>query len=115
MRDRARYLDWLTLVSHELFHAWNGKRLRPIELGPFDYEREVHTRSLWVTEGLTVYYGGWFTAPDCQAAMNTSPRFRMTFARCRPLPVVLNNRSSRRPLTPGRSTTARTKTVGIRR
>ncbi len=57
MRDRARYLDWLTLVSHELFHAWNGKRLRPIELGPFDYEREVHTRSLWVTEGLTVYYG----------------------------------------------------------
>ena len=57
MRDRARYLDWLTLVSHELFHAWNGKRLRPIELGPFDYEQEVHTRSLWVTEGLTVYYG----------------------------------------------------------
>ena len=57
MRDRERYLDWLTLVSHELFHAWNVKRLRPIELGPFDYEREVHTRSLWVAEGLTVYYG----------------------------------------------------------
>jgi predicted metalloprotease with PDZ domain len=57
MRDRERYIDWLTLVSHELFHAWNVKRLRPIELGPFDYEREVHTRSLWVAEGLTVYYG----------------------------------------------------------
>ena len=57
MRDRERYVDWLTLVSHELFHAWNVKRLRPIELGPFDYEREVHTRSLWVAEGLTVYYG----------------------------------------------------------
>ena len=57
MRDRDRYLDWLTLVSHELFHAWNVKRLRPIELGPFDYENEVHTRSLWVAEGLTVYYG----------------------------------------------------------
>ena len=57
MRDRERYLDWLTLVSHELFHAWNVKRLRPLALGPFDYENEVHTRSLWVAEGLTVYYG----------------------------------------------------------
>ena len=57
MRERERYVDWLTLVSHELFHAWNVKRLRPVELGPFDYEREVHTRSLWVAEGLTVYYG----------------------------------------------------------
>ena len=57
MRDRERYLEWLTLVSHELFHAWNVKRLRPVELGPFDYENEVHTRSLWVAEGLTVYYG----------------------------------------------------------
>ena len=57
MRDHTKYLDWLTLVSHELFHAWNVKRLRPVELGPFDYESEVHTRSLWVAEGLTVYYG----------------------------------------------------------
>ena len=57
MRDRERYLEWLTLISHELFHAWNVKRLRPVELGPFDYENEVHTRSLWVAEGLTVYYG----------------------------------------------------------
>ena len=54
--SRPRYLRWLGLVSHELFHAWNGKRLRPVELGPFDYEAEVHTESLWVVEGLTVYY-----------------------------------------------------------
>ena len=54
--SRPRYLRWLGLVSHELFHAWNGKRLRPIELGPFDYEAEVHTESLWVVEGLTTYY-----------------------------------------------------------
>lgn len=53
---RPPYLRWLGLVSHELFHAWNGKRLRPIELGPFDYEAEVHTESLWVVEGLTTYY-----------------------------------------------------------
>ncbi len=57
MQDRQDYLDWLTLVSHEIFHAWNVKRLRPIELGPFDYEQEVHTRSLWAVEGLAVYYG----------------------------------------------------------
>lgn len=48
--------EWLGLVSHELFHAWNGKRLRPAELGPFDYESEVATRSLWFVEGVTSYY-----------------------------------------------------------
>jgi predicted metalloprotease with PDZ domain len=56
-RTREGYLDWLGLVSHELFHAWNGKRLRPIELGPFDFEAENYTRSLWVVEGITSYYG----------------------------------------------------------
>jgi predicted metalloprotease with PDZ domain len=54
---RRSYLRWLGTVSHELFHAWNVKRLRPIELGPFAYESEVHTESLWVVEGLTSYYG----------------------------------------------------------
>jgi predicted metalloprotease with PDZ domain len=54
--SRPSYLRWLGLVSHELFHAWNVKRLRPVELGPFDYEREVHTESLWVVEGVTSYY-----------------------------------------------------------
>jgi predicted metalloprotease with PDZ domain len=56
-RTRKAYLGWLELASHELFHVWNGKRLRPIELGPFDYEREAHTRGLWVVEGITDYYG----------------------------------------------------------
>lgn len=56
-RTRESYLDWLELVSHELFHAWNGKRLRPAELGPFDFENEVYTRSLWMVEGVTTYYG----------------------------------------------------------
>ena len=55
--SRRSYLRWLGLVSHELFHAWNVKRLRPIELGPFDYENETHTESLWVVEGITSYYG----------------------------------------------------------
>jgi predicted metalloprotease with PDZ domain len=56
-RTRADYVEWLGLVSHEFFHVWNGKRLRPVELGPFDYENEVHTENLWVTEGFTEYYG----------------------------------------------------------
>ena len=54
---RRSYLSWLGLASHEYFHTWNIKRLRPVELGPFDYEDEVHTRSLWMAEGLTDYYG----------------------------------------------------------
>ena len=56
-RDRRRYLRWLGTVSHELFHAWNVKQLRPAALGPFDYEREAFTPSLWMVEGLTSYYG----------------------------------------------------------
>ena len=55
-RSRRSYVAWLELASHELFHAWNVKRLRPVELGPFDYENEVHTRSLWMAEGVTDYY-----------------------------------------------------------
>ncbi len=55
-RTREGYRGWLHLVSHELFHAWNVKRLRPAELGPFDYEGEVYTRALWFAEGVTSYY-----------------------------------------------------------
>jgi predicted metalloprotease with PDZ domain len=50
------YLTWLGYVSHEYFHVWNVKRLRPVELGPFAYENELYTRSLWIAEGLTEYY-----------------------------------------------------------
>lgn len=56
-RTRNAYLGWLNLVSHEFFHTWNVKRLRPVELGPFDYEHENTTRCLWVAEGFTEYYG----------------------------------------------------------
>jgi predicted metalloprotease with PDZ domain len=56
-RTRRAYVSWLELCSHEYFHAWNVKRLRPIELGPFDYQNEVYTRSLWIAEGFTDYYG----------------------------------------------------------
>lgn len=51
----AGYRRWLAFVSHEFVHAYNVKRLRPVELGPFDYEREPRTPSLWISEGLTTY------------------------------------------------------------
>ncbi|MDQ3555663.1 MAG: M61 family peptidase, partial [Gemmatimonadota bacterium] len=50
------YEETLALVTHEFFHVWNGKRIRPAPLGPFDYTRENYTRNLWVVEGVTTYY-----------------------------------------------------------
>ncbi|HSQ32264.1 MAG TPA: hypothetical protein VLN49_20555 [Gemmatimonadaceae bacterium] len=58
----AAYLRWLNFVSHEYFHAMNVKRLRPVELGPFDYEGAPKTPSLWISEGLTTYYGDLMVA-----------------------------------------------------
>ena len=54
--DQAHYLDFLSLVAHEYFHLWNVKRIRPIELGPFNYDKENYTTLLWVMEGFTTYY-----------------------------------------------------------
>lgn len=50
---RTRTLSFLT---HEYFHHFNAKRIRPIELGPFDYSQPNRTNMLWVAEGLTAYY-----------------------------------------------------------
>lgn len=52
---------FLSLVSHEYFHLWNAKRLRPIALGPFNYDEENYTRNLWIAEGFTAYYQDIFT------------------------------------------------------
>src|SRR6185503_16939418 len=49
-------------LSHEYFHAMNVKRLRPVELGPFDYEKAPVTTGLWVAEGLTSYFGDLLAA-----------------------------------------------------
>jgi predicted metalloprotease with PDZ domain len=53
---RDAYLDLLSLVAHEAFHAWNIKRIRPAGLTPYDYGRECYTRLLWWFEGGTSYY-----------------------------------------------------------
>jgi len=50
------YRGFLGLVSHEFFHLWNVKRIRPDALGPFDYTKENYTKLLWVAEGITDYY-----------------------------------------------------------
>jgi predicted metalloprotease with PDZ domain len=50
------YQGWLSFIAHEYYHLYNVKRIRPIALGPFDYDRENYTRLLWVSEGISVYY-----------------------------------------------------------
>ncbi len=45
------------LFAHEIFHAWNVKRLRPADLVPYRYDRPQQTPWLWVSEGITDYYG----------------------------------------------------------
>ena len=54
--EGADYKRFLKLVAHEYFHLWNVKRIRPIELGPFNYDQENYTSMLWVMEGFTSYY-----------------------------------------------------------
>ncbi len=49
-------LRTLFFLAHEYFHHYNVKRIRPIELGPFDYDQGSRTNQLWISEGLTVYY-----------------------------------------------------------
>src|SRR6185369_13866089 len=55
--DPGIYEETLDGSSHEFFHVWNVKRLRPAEFGPWDFTRPANTRGLWVAEGLTNYYG----------------------------------------------------------
>ena len=50
------YVTLLGLISHEYFHTWNVKRLKPSELARIDYARENHTELLWFFEGFTSYY-----------------------------------------------------------
>ncbi|MCH2242505.1 MAG: peptidase M61, partial [Aquabacterium sp.] len=50
------YITLLGLISHEYFHTWNVKRLKPSEFAPYDLTRENPTRLLWFFEGFTSYY-----------------------------------------------------------
>ena len=93
--EKGGDIRWLQYVSHEYFHAFNVKRLRPVELGPFDYEHPPKTPSLWIAEGVTTYYGnllasrgGLGTPDDVLASLsrditslqNSPGRFAQTLA-----------------------------------
>jgi len=73
LNNSRGYMRWLSFITHEYFHLYNVKTIRPITLGPFDYDKENYTRMLWVSEGITVYYedlilnqAGFQDRSDCQ-------------------------------------------------
>lgn len=71
------YEDFLGVSSHELYHAWNIKTIRPVEMQPYDYTKENYSRLGYVCEGITTYYGdlflfrsGVYTEVEYQKQMN---------------------------------------------
>ena len=52
----ADYRNFLGLASHEYFHLWNVKRIKPVEFVPYQLDHEAYTRQLWVFEGITSYF-----------------------------------------------------------
>lgn len=57
LADKDTPEETIDAAAHEFFHVWNVKRLRPLELGPWDFTRPNNTRGLWIAEGITNYYG----------------------------------------------------------
>ncbi len=55
------YRTYLSLCSHEYFHSWNVKRIKPAEFTPFDLSQEAYTQQLWAYEGITSYYDDFLT------------------------------------------------------
>lgn len=75
----AQYKGWLSFLAHEYFHLYNVKSIRPVALGPFDYDKENYTHMLWFSEGVTVYYeylilnrAGLMTRTDCLERLRRS-------------------------------------------
>jgi predicted metalloprotease with PDZ domain len=78
MKDStAGYRNFLGLVSHEYFHTWNVKRIRPAAFLPYDLTRENHTRLLWAFEGFTSYYDDLLLA---RAGLLTEAQYLDTLA-----------------------------------
>jgi len=70
---------WLSFIAHEFFHLYNVKTIRPVALGPFDYDEENYTNMLWLSEGGTVYYedlilnrAGFYSREDMFRELKTS-------------------------------------------
>lgn len=62
LMEDSLYIDFLGVASHELFHSWNIKTIRPAEMLPYDYTKENYSRLGFVYEGVTTYYGDLFLA-----------------------------------------------------
>lgn len=60
LMENNLYNDLLGVCSHELYHAWNIKSIRPVEMMPYDYTKENYSRLGYVCEGVTTYYGDYF-------------------------------------------------------
>ncbi len=56
LNSRQGKINTYSFLAHEYFHHYNVKRIRPVELGPFDYNNGSKTKMLWLSEGVTVYY-----------------------------------------------------------
>ncbi len=54
------FLEFLSVSSHELYHSWNIKAIRPVEMYPYDYTKENYSKLGFVCEGVTTYYGDFF-------------------------------------------------------
>jgi predicted metalloprotease with PDZ domain len=72
-------LAHLDVTAHEYFHHWNVKRIRPVALGPFDYQKVTRSRSLWLSEGVTDYFAnaivrraGFISESDARDALASS-------------------------------------------
>ena len=94
LADSGAEEETIDAIAHEFFHVWNVKRLRPIELGPWDFTRPANTRGLWIAEGITNYYGHlmqrraglwndlkfWSTLSDQITEVENSPGSRLMSA-----------------------------------
>jgi predicted metalloprotease with PDZ domain len=72
------YVTLLGLISHEYFHTWNVKRLKPAEFAAYDYTRENYTALLWFFEGFTSYYDDLFLL---RCGLIDAPRYLKLIAR----------------------------------
>ena len=57
LKNTAAFHELLGVSSHELYHAWNVCRIRPLELLPYDFSQETYTQTGWILEGVTTYMG----------------------------------------------------------
>ncbi|MBX7242369.1 MAG: PDZ domain-containing protein [Bacteroidia bacterium] len=57
LMQEDKYQSFIELLSHEFFHTWNVKYLRPADMYPYDYDRENYSELHYITEGITSYYG----------------------------------------------------------